>query len=309
MLSKSLAPEMAATNALILERLEDVGVPLIPQVARHLIEAGGKRIRPLLALAAGAITGAPESGTRLLAAAVEFIHSATLLHDDVVDESRQRRGRPSAPAAFGNKAAVLVGDALFARAFEMMVATGSLPALGTLATASATIARGEVAQLAALGHLNTSWAAYVEIIDAKTAALFAAACKAPALLAKSPHADALAAYGRALGLAFQVADDVLDYEGGLGKEPGDDFREGKVTAPVLLALEGREDRGFWARALGNIGALPEALERLECVGALDAARARALAYAHEAQGALAPLPTSPLKDALLALAPYAAGRG
>jgi octaprenyl-diphosphate synthase len=304
-LSAALAPEMAAVNALILERLQDVGVPLIPQVASHLIAAGGKRIRPLLTLAAGRIAGADPGKTHLLAAAVEFIHSATLLHDDVVDASPTRRGGPSAPATFGNTPAVLVGDVLFARAFEMMVATGSLPALSALATASATIARGEVAQLAAQGDLDAGFAVYTQVIEAKTAALFAAACRAPALLADSGHARALAAYGRALGLAFQVADDVLDYTGGLGKTPGDDLRERKVTAPVLYALQAGDDRAFWARALGDIRALPEAQERLARTGALDAARALARRYADEAAAAL---PACDLRETLADLARYAAGR-
>lgn len=312
-LADTFAPEMEAVNTLILERLGDTGVPLIPQVASHLIEAGGKRIRPLLTLAAGRLAGADPANTALLAAAVEFIHSATLLHDDVVDESAQRRGRPAAPVVFGNSPAVLVGDVLFARAFEMMVETGSLPALGALASASAVIARGEVAQLAAAGDLSTSFTTYTAIIEAKTAALFAAACEALALLADSPHAQALRAYGRALGLAFQVADDVLDYTGGLGKAPGDDFREGKLTAPVLYALRaGGGGQAFWRRTLveraQREGDLDEALRRIEAAGALDASSALARRYADEAARALAPLPDTPLRRALATLAAFAATR-
>lgn len=314
-LSTLLASEMEGVNALILERLADTGVPLIPQIASHLIKAGGKRLRPLLALASGHIAGADPHKTALLAAAVEFIHSATLLHDDVVDASAKRRGRPSAPVTFGNKASVLVGDTLFARSFEMMVEAGSLPALSALASASATIARGEVAQLAAIGDIkDASWARYFDIIEAKTAALFSAACKAPALLVHSPHAAALAAYGRALGLAFQIVDDVLDYSDSLGKEPGDDFREGKITAPVLVALEGAnaKARDFWTRTLAHHDQTPQDLAQakalLDSTHALAKTQDIAKRYAQEARDALKEIPDIPMRGALEHLSHYAAAR-
>lgn len=248
---------MAQVNAVILERLHS-SVPLIPQLAQHLINAGGKRLRPSLTLLCAQLGGAvPESAIKL-AAAVEFIHSATLLHDDVVDESNQRRGQESARAVWGNAASVLVGDFLFARAFELMVETGSLPALQILSRAAATIAQGEVMQLQIQNSLTTKREDYMAVIDYKTAELFAAACHVGALAGKLPEkvAAALSEYGRHLGIAFQITDDLLDYtesETTLGKPRGNDLREGKVTLPVIIAYEHADAnaKSFWQRTIAE----------------------------------------------------------
>ena len=248
-------PDLHRVNALILERL-DSRVSLIPELARHIIAAGGKRVRPLLTLIAAKLCGYRGDRQIRLAACVEFIHTATLLHDDVVDDSELRRGIATANAVWGNKASVLVGDFLFSRSFQLMVEDGSLRVLDILANASAVIAEGEVAQLITSNDTTTTEAAYLEVIEAKTATLFAAACRLGAVLGERPEAEeeALAAYGLNLGIAFQLVDDALDYvapSATMGKSLGDDFRDGKITLPVVLAYtRGTEDeRRFWRRTL------------------------------------------------------------
>ncbi|HKK36595.1 MAG TPA: polyprenyl synthetase family protein, partial [Paracoccaceae bacterium] len=236
------ADDLERVNALIADRMASEHAPRIPEVTRHLVEAGGKRLRPLLTLAAARLCGCKGDAHVKLAATVEFIHTATLLHDDVVDESAQRRGRPTANLLWDNKSSVLTGDYLFARAFQLMVETDNLRVLGILSDAAATIAEGEVMQLATAGNLATGEAAYLRMIHGKTAALFAAATEVGAVIAgePEPRIDALRDYGRTLGMAFQIVDDLLDYGGAaasMGKDVGDDFREGKVTLPVLLAWE------------------------------------------------------------------------
>ena len=258
----------------------DSPVALIPQLAAHIVAAGGKRLRPLLTLAAARLCGYPDPGTTPssrhqhgarhidLAACVEFIHTATLLHDDVVDESQLRRGLASANAVFGNKASVLVGDFLFARAFQLMVDDGSLRVLAILSKAAATIAEGEVLQLVTQNDLSTTEARYLEVIQGKTAALFAAACQIGAVVASRPDREeaALAEYGMKLGIAFQLVDDALDYvadQATLGKTIGDDFREGKITLPVLAAFLAGDDleRAFWRRTIEQLQQTESDLDR------------------------------------------------
>lgn len=250
-----VSDDLAAVNKLILQRM-DSQVPLIPQLATHLIAAGGKRLRPVLTLASAGLCGYQGERHLSLAACVEFIHTATLLHDDVVDESVLRRGQASANAIFGNQASVLVGDFLFSRSFELMVEDGSLKVLGILSHASSVIAEGEVLQLMTTNDTQTEESAYLEVIRSKTAQLFAAACRIGAVVAERPKVeeDALEAYGMNLGVAFQIIDDVLDYsakQATLGKTVGDDFREGKITLPVILAYRRGDDeeRNFWRRTL------------------------------------------------------------
>ncbi len=250
-----VADDMTATNNLIIERLHSK-VALIPQLAGYLIASGGKRLRPLLTLASAQLCGFTGTRHHGLAACVEFIHTATLLHDDVVDESDIRRGQKSANAVFGNQASVLVGDFLFTRAFELMVADGSLEILRILSQASSTIAQGEVMQLSIANNTLTTEGEYLDVISGKTAALFSAACEVGAVLADRPAIDqeALRLYGQNLGIAFQLVDDVLDYsavQARLGKEIGNDFREGKMTLPVLLAYKSgdAEEKAFWQRTM------------------------------------------------------------
>jgi octaprenyl-diphosphate synthase len=252
-----LGADLEAVDAIIHERLSS-SVALIPDLAAYLIDAGGKRVRPMITLAAAHALGGAKEATRKLAAAVEFIHTATLLHDDVVDESALRRGRASAHKVWGNSASVLVGDFLFARSFTLMVDADDLAVLAVLSDASSTIAEGEVLQLSSANDANTSLDHYMRIISAKTAALFAAAARVGAMSTKCTprEADAFEAYGRNLGLAFQLVDDALDYGGAsavMGKNLGDDFREGKITLPVILARETGDDdeRAFWGRVMGG----------------------------------------------------------
>ncbi|MCB1558928.1 MAG: polyprenyl synthetase family protein [Alphaproteobacteria bacterium] len=260
-LSRLLASDMAETNKLILERMQSE-IPLIPQLAGYLIAAGGKRIRPLMTLASTRLFDNDTDRAYRLAAAVEFIHTATLLHDDVVDESNQRRGQASANAVFGNQSSVLVGDFLFSKSFELMVEDGSIEVLGILSKASAIIAEGEVLQLSIQNSLETTLNQYERVIAAKTAALFAAACEIGAVITdqSAPIQKSLHDYGHHVGMAFQIADDILDYQSSseeLGKSIGDDFKEGKMTAPVIFALESaqksssKEELDFWARTIGN----------------------------------------------------------
>ncbi len=318
-LADRLATDMAAVNATIIERMHS-DVPMIPELASHLIAAGGKRIRPLLTLASAGLFGYQGTRHHKLAACVEFIHTATLLHDDVVDESTQRRGQASANAIFGNEAAVLVGDFLFSRSFQLMTEDGALEVLRILSEASAVIAEGEVLQLTVARDVTTTTATYLQIISAKTAALFAAACEVGGVIAgRSPaECKALRDYGANLGIAFQIADDVLDYaaDGGkLGKTLGDDFREGKMTLPVIRALEKADsDEGaFWTRVMAEPEAqTPDDLARAQALlqkhEALSFALDAAEDYARKGAVALKQLPEHPIRRDLIDLIHYAVRR-
>lgn len=312
------APDMAVVDRLVRDRM-DSPVPLIPALAEHLIEAGGKRLRPLLTVAASRLCGDDGQDALKLAAAVEFIHTATLLHDDVVDGSALRRGKVAAHLIWGGASSVLVGDFLFARAFELMVETGSLRALDILARASRVIAEGEVTQLTRAHDVALGQETYLQIIEAKTAALFAAAAEAGAVVsgASARAAQALRDYGLKLGLAFQLVDDALDYSGvadTLGKNAGDDFREGKATLPLLLAVErtGGRERAFWDRAVGRReqtdADFRRARELVIGTGALAATNALAQRYAEDAKAALAGFPTGDWRAALASLADFAVSR-
>lgn len=309
-----VSADMQAVNETIIERMHSP-VALIPQLAGHLVAAGGKRLRPMLTLAAARLCGYHGTGHIKLATCVEFIHTATLLHDDVVDESDLRRGQESANALFGNKPSVLVGDFLFSRAFELMVEVGSLPVLAILSRASSVIAEGEVAQLITANDTATTEAAYLEVIQGKTAELFAAACRVGAEIADRPEAEcqALYDYGMNLGIAFQLVDDYLDFSAKqeeLGKTIGDDFREGKMTLPVLLAFQRGDDteKAFWRRTLEDLeqneGDLAHAMTLMERHGTLGETIARARAYGNKAKAALDPFPTSPLCDSLAGLVDF-----
>lgn len=304
-----VAEDMAAVNQLILQRM-DSAVPLIPQLAGHIIAAGGKRLRPLLTLACARLCSYEGVRHRKLAACVEFIHTATLLHDDVVDDSDLRRGGPSANALFGNEASVLVGDFLFSRAFQMMVEDGSIDVLRILSDASAVIAEGEVMQLRTTNDSATSEQAYLEVVRAKTAELFAAACRIGAVVAARPASEeeALRTFGLNLGIAFQIVDDVLDYSAEqerLGKTVGDDFREGKLTLPVILAIHrGSEaERAFWRRTLESQdqreGDFVHAQDLLRRHNALRDAVDRAKHYGAIARDALGLFPSDLFRQALL----------
>jgi octaprenyl-diphosphate synthase len=318
-LSRAVAGDMDAVNALIRARMASEHAPRIPEVTAHLVEAGGKRLRPMLTLAAARMCGYEGDRHVHLAATVEFIHTATLLHDDVVDESRQRRGRPTANLLWDNKSSVLVGDYLFARAFQLMVETGSLRVLDILSNAAATIAEGEVLQLTAAQNLATTEGIYLKVVRGKTAALFSAATEVGAVIAGRDEATsrALHTYGDALGIAFQIVDDLLDYGGdasATGKNPGDDFRERKLTLPVIKAVAAAdaEERAFWKRVIekgdqteGDLGHAQALLARH---GAMEATRIEALGWAAKARAALAPLPAHPIRDMLDDLADYVVAR-
>jgi octaprenyl-diphosphate synthase len=310
--------DMNGVNAVILERMQSK-VALIPELAGHLIAGGGKRMRPMLTLASGALLGYPGTRHHKLAAAVEFIHTATLLHDDVVDGSGMRRGKRTANLIWGNPASVLVGDFLFSRAFELMVEDGSLKVLRILSHASAVIAEGEVDQLTAQRRIETDEDQYLDIISAKTAALFAAACRvAPVVAEASEDAElALECFGRNLGIAFQLSDDVIDYESDaatMGKGVGDDFRDGKMTLPVILAYaRGSEgDRAFWRAAIGGERIadddLAHATRLLRQTGALADTIERARQYGRRAIDALAIFSASKAKAALTEAAEFAVAR-
>ncbi len=301
--------DMERVNQLILSRAGS-DVQMIPEVANHLISSGGKRLRPMLTLASAALFGYQGEGHVKLATSVEFMHTATLLHDDVVDESDLRRGKSTARMIWGNQASVLVGDFLLGQAFKMMVDVGSLEALDVLATAASVIAEGEVLQLSVAKNMETTEDDYLSVIRAKTAALFAAAAEVGPIIANADKGQraALKSYGLNLGYAFQLVDDALDYGGKaseLGKNVGDDFREGKITLPVILAYRrGTEDeRAFWRKAIEQGESTEENLEKalglINKYGALSDTIARALHYGTIARDALAPLPSSPLKAALL----------
>jgi octaprenyl-diphosphate synthase len=313
-----VAADLNHVNAVILDRMQSE-VALIPELAGHLIAGGGKRMRPMLTLACGRLLDYPGHRHHKLAAAVEFIHTATLLHDDVVDGSGLRRGRRTANIIWGNPASVLVGDFLFARAFELMVEDGSLKVLRILSRASSVIAEGEVNQLTAQRRVETSEDQYLEIISAKTAALFAAACRIAAVVAEREEAieEHLDAYGRNLGIAFQLVDDAIDYASDaatMGKGVGDDFRDGKATLPVILAYaRGDEgERAFWRLAMaGDRSAAPDlehATQLLRGSGALDDTLARARHYGQRAIDALGPFPAGRAKAALIEAVEFAIAR-
>lgn len=314
-LQNFLTADLQLVNAEILTRMQSP-VALIPQLAAHLIAAGGKRLRPLLTLASAKLCGYSGQGHIALAASVEFIHTATLLHDDVVDESAKRRGRDTANAIWGNKASVLVGDFLFSRSFQLMVGAESLDVLRILSNASATIATGEVQQLLTANNMATTEDEYYSVITAKTASLFAAATEIGAVIAQRPAAEqqALREFGLHLGLAFQISDDALDYHGLPGKQAGDDFRDGKVTLPLLLAYrDGPEtERAFWKKCIEqqDIGDndFNAALALLEKHDALRRALAEASRHAALAEEKLQIFAPSPLRDLLAQIAQYAATR-
>ena len=308
-LVEATATGMDAVNKLIIART-DSSVALIPEVVHYLIDGGGKRLRPMLTLAAARACGYSGNGDVKLATSVEFMHTATLFHDDVVDESDARRGKRTARLVWGNQESVLVGDFLLGQAFKLMVEVGSIEALEVLSSAAVTIAEGEVMQLATAQNIETTEDEYLDVIRAKTAVLFSAAAEVGPIIAGSDRAarSAFRSYGANLGIAFQLVDDALDYGGSspqLGKNVGDDFREGKMTLPVVLAYRrgSPSDREFWTRtvARGELtdDDLKSAVERLEATGALGDTVARARHYGAMARDALAPLPDEPYKAALL----------
>ena len=313
-----VAPDLERVNATILSRTGSE-VTMIPEVANHLISSGGKRLRPMLTLAMAQLAGYSGDGHIKLAAAVEFMHTATLLHDDVVDESELRRGKLSARMLWGNEASVLVGDFLLGQAFRMMVEVGSLRALDILSAAAATIAEGEVAQLAAAKNTATSEDEYLAVIRGKTAELFAAACEVGPVIAGRPKAEQTAcrSVGMNLGIAFQLVDDVLDYGGKaakLGKNVGDDFREGKITLPVIVSYRRGSDseREFWKRTLerGEIrdGDLEFAVATMRKHRALEDTIERARHFGATARQAFEPFPASKWKQALLDSVDFCVGR-
>ncbi len=318
-LQAALAGDMERVNSLIRARMASEHAPRITEVTAHLVEAGGKRLRPLLTLAAARLCGYEGEHHLRLAATVEFIHTATLLHDDVVDESARRRGRPTANLLWDNKSSVLVGDYLFARAFQLMVETGEIRVLDILANASAVIAEGEVLQLTVASNLGTSESTYRQVVRGKTAALFAAATEVGGVVAGAAEHQvrALATYGDALGIAFQIADDLLDYGGisaNLGKNTGDDFRERKMTLPVIRALAAAtpEEREFWVRVIGRgdqrDGDLAQALILMARHRSLESTLETALAEAARARTSLATLPTGEMRDILEGLADFVVAR-
>ena len=312
------ADDMAGVNRFIAERMQSP-VAIIPALADHLIAAGGKRLRPLVTVAGARLAGASDDACQKLAAAVEFIHTATLLHDDVVDGSSLRRGKVAAHLIWGGSQSVLVGDYLFARAFELIVEASSMKALEILARASRVIAEGEVLQLSRSHDLGLAQDLYLEIISAKTAELFAAAAEAGAVSAgvNERHCAALRQYGLNLGIAFQLADDALDYGGAtemLGKSAGDDFREGKATLPLLLAVArtGAREAAFWERVITRHEQVEDdfrrARELIVGCGALEATLDLAADYADRAKAALAVFPEGEWRTALEALADFAVSR-
>ena len=313
-----VATDMNAVNAVILDRMQSQ-IPLIPELAGHLIAGGGKRMRPMLTLASARLIGYTGTRHHRLAASVEFIHTATLLHDDVVDGSDMRRGKRAANLIWGNPASVLVGDFLFSRSFELMVEDGSLKVLKILSNASAVIAEGEVNQLTAARRIDLGEDRYLDIINAKTAALFAAACRISAVVAERSEADELAldAYGRYLGIAFQLVDDAIDYvsdAGTMGKDAGDDFREGKMTLPVILAYARGDaaDRTFWKDAVEGRRASDEdfahAIDLVRRTRAVDDTLARARHYGQRAVDAIGHFPNGKAKDAMIEAVEFAVAR-
>lgn len=317
-LAEALAEEMAAVNEMIRARMASEHAPRIPEVTAHLVEAGGKRLRPMLTLAAARMCGYDGPYHVHLAATVEFIHTATLLHDDVVDESDKRRGRLTANLLWDNTSSVLVGDYLFARSFQLMVETGSIRVLDILANASATIAEGEVLQLTAAADLATTEEIYFKVVRGKTAALFSAAMEVGGVIAAADETlvKALFNYGDALGISFQIVDDLLDYGGtsAIGKNVGDDFRERKLTLPVIRAIAAgdADERAFWKRTIakGNQaeGDLEKAMVILERHGTMESTRDTAIEWSEKAKASLSPLPDHALKTMLIDLADYVVAR-
>ena len=314
-----LSQEMADVDHLINTRMVSENAPRIPEVTAHLVNAGGKRLRPLLTLASAKLFGYTGPYHIHLAAVVEFIHTATLLHDDVVDESTQRRGRPTANRLWDNKSSILVGDYLFSRSFQLMVETGSLRVLDILANASATIAEGEVLQLTASQDLATTEETYLKVVRGKTAALFSAATEVGGVIAgaEEAHVTALFAYGDALGIAFQIVDDLLDVVGDAektGKNIGDDFRERKLTLPFIKAISKADNSeiSFWKRTIEKgdqrDGDLEHALALLHKHDVIEETRAEAFRWAETAQSALAQLPSHEIKDHLYALSEHVVKR-
>ncbi|MGH1377536.1 MAG: polyprenyl synthetase family protein [Alphaproteobacteria bacterium] len=313
-LSDLLSKDMENVDALIVKNMHS-DVPLIPKLAQYLISAGGKRIRPLLTLASTSLFNGPMDKSYNLAAAVEFIHTATLLHDDVVDESFERRGKQTANLVFGNQASVLVGDFLFSKSFQMMVDSGSLDILRILSNASAVIAQGEVLQLSTTNDITTSMDTYLDVIESKTAALFAASCEVGAVVSKQNDdiVHAMNSYGTKLGTAFQIIDDALDYSANqekLGKEIGDDFKEGKMTAPIIFALENAtdEETSFWQRTLAykkqEDSDFNTAMEIIEKHNALEKTIELAKKYSNEAKHSISMLDDSKTKTLLCDLTDY-----
>jgi len=313
-----VAEGMGEVNETILKRM-DSPVALIPELAGHLISSGGKRLRPMLTLASALLVGYEGDKHIGLATAVEFIHTATLLHDDVVDESKLRRGKKPANLIWGNQATVLVGDFLFSRAFELMVESDSLRVLKILSNTSAVITEGEVLQLTTANDLSTTEDKYLQVITAKTAVLFAAACEVSGVVAgdKADVTAALDAYGRYLGIAFQLVDDALDYSSAratMGKDVGDDFREGKITLPVILAYRrgSDEERAFWKRTMQQTkqedGDLEKATELLEKHGTLGDTTERARHYGAMAKDALAIFKDCEAKKAMLGIVDFCISR-
>ncbi|CAG0909564.1 unnamed protein product, partial [Cyprideis torosa] len=310
--------DLAEVNALIRERMASEYAPRIPEVTAHLVEAGGKRLRPLLTLASARLCGYDGPYHIHLAATVEFIHTATLLHDDVVDESEKRRGRPTANLLWDNKSSVLVGDYLFARSFQLMTETGNLRVLRILSDAAATIAEGEVLQLTAAQNLSTTEAIYLQVVRGKTAALFSAATKVGGIIAQRPESEvqALFDYGDSLGISFQIVDDLLDYWGSdaTGKNIGDDFRERKMSLPLIKAVAraDKTERAFWQRTIERgdqqDGDLEHAIDLMTKHGALEDTRCEALGWAAKAKQAMQRLPQSELRDLLIALSDYVVAR-
>lgn len=317
-LAAHLSDDLSAVDDMIRGRMASEHAPRIPEVTAHLVDAGGKRLRPMLTLAAARLCGYEGDKHIVLATAIEFIHTATLLHDDVVDESAQRRGRPTANLLWDNKSSVLVGDYLLARAFQLMTDTDSLRILSVLSNASATITEGEVLQLSAAQDIATTEEIYFKVVRGKTAALFAAATEASGILAGVSEARiaALRDYGDALGIAFQVVDDLLDFWGGetTGKNIGDDFRDRKLTLPLIkaIAASDEDERAFWHRTLEknrqDAGDLDQALEIMNRHGALEETRQAALGWAAKAKTALAILPDDPIRDMMSEIADYVVER-
>jgi octaprenyl-diphosphate synthase len=318
-LCELLTDDLNAVNALITQRMASKHAPRIPEVTAHLVEAGGKRLRPLLTLASARMCGYEGPYHVHLAATVELIHTATLLHDDVVDESNIRRGRRTANLLWDNKSSILVGDYLFSRSFQLMVETGSLQVLDILANASATIAEGEVLQLTVAKDTSTTEDIYFQVIRGKTAALFAAATEVGGVIASAPEdvVIALNAYGDALGISFQIVDDLLDYGGVdevLGKNTGDDFRERKLTLPVIKAIAKANDdeRAFWDRTIAKgdqqDGDLEHAMDILKAHGTLEETRDAAIYWRNKAISALDVLPQSQIRDLLGELAGFVVNR-
>ncbi|MBF0426403.1 MAG: polyprenyl synthetase family protein [Magnetococcales bacterium] len=317
-LRELIGPDLEQTNHLIRQHL-DSEVELIPTLGTHLIQSGGKRLRPMLTLLSARMFGYQGEAHALLAAVIEFIHTATLLHDDVVDKSNTRRGIATANSVWGNKAPVLVGDFLFSRSFQLLVRHGDLKVLGIIADACAIISEGEVLQLVASNDLKTDEEKYMAVVASKTASLFSAACQIGPVLAGCPDADVkrMADFGTAIGIAYQVVDDTLDYAATvekLGKTIGDDFQEGKITLPVIHAFAhgAPEERDFWVRTIEKGEITPDSLEQAIAMirkrGGLDYSMSRARDFARAARDALEPYPHSAEREALLMLADFSVDR-